>query len=50
MPMKKHKPESCFTNPPIIGAHGIGRGFGNSGTGIVDGPGNRISIWQFQKR
>jgi hypothetical protein len=31
--------KSCFTNPPIIGADGIGRGFGNSGTGIVDGPG-----------
>lgn len=28
----------CFTNPPIIGADGIGRGFGNSGTGIVNGP------------
>jgi Carboxypeptidase regulatory-like domain/TonB-dependent Receptor Plug Domain/TonB dependent receptor len=31
--------ESCFTTPPIIGADGIGTGFGNSGTGIVDGPG-----------
>lgn len=31
--------KSCFANPPIIGADGIGRGFGNSGTGIVDGPG-----------
>jgi hypothetical protein len=30
---------SCFTNPPIIGADGIGTAFGNSGTGIVDGPG-----------
>ena len=30
---------SCFTNPPIIGADGIGTGFGNSATGIVDGPG-----------
>ncbi len=31
--------KSCFTTPPIIGADGIGTGFGNSGTGIVDGPG-----------
>jgi len=30
---------SCFTNPPVIGADGIGTDFGNSGTGIVDGPG-----------
>jgi hypothetical protein len=30
---------SCFTSPPIIGADGIGTGFGNSPTGIVDGPG-----------
>jgi|HubBroStandDraft_6_1064221.scaffolds.fasta_scaffold00321_12 hypothetical protein len=30
---------SCFTSPAIIGADGIGTAFGNSGTGIVDGPG-----------
>lgn len=30
---------SCFTTPPIVGADGIGTAFGNSGTGIVDGPG-----------
>jgi hypothetical protein len=30
---------SCFTSPPIIGADGIGTAFGNSSTGIVDGPG-----------
>jgi Carboxypeptidase regulatory-like domain/TonB-dependent Receptor Plug Domain len=30
---------SCFTSPPIIGADGIGTAFGNSATGIVDGPG-----------
>ena len=29
---------SCFTTPPIIGADGIGTGFGNSSTGLVDGP------------
>jgi hypothetical protein len=29
---------SCFTSPPVIGQDGIGTGFGNSGTGIVDGP------------
>ena len=30
---------SCFTNPPVIGADGIGTGFGNSATGLVAGPG-----------
>jgi hypothetical protein len=30
---------ACFTSPPIIGADGIGTAFGNSGTGIVNGPG-----------
>ena len=30
---------SCFSRPPVIGADGIGTGFGNSGTGMVDGPG-----------
>jgi hypothetical protein len=30
---------SCFTSPPVIGTDGIGTAFGNSGTGIVDGPG-----------
>jgi Carboxypeptidase regulatory-like domain/TonB dependent receptor len=30
---------ACFKSPPIIGADGIGTAFGNSGTGIVDGPG-----------
>jgi Carboxypeptidase regulatory-like domain len=29
----------CFTTPPIIGADGIGTGFGDSATGIVEGPG-----------
>jgi Carboxypeptidase regulatory-like domain len=29
---------SCFMPAPIIGADGIGTAFGNSGTGIVDGP------------
>lgn len=29
----------CFTTAPIIGADGIGTGFGDSATGIVDGPG-----------
>ena len=29
----------CFTNPLIIGADGIGTAFGDSATGIVDGPG-----------
>jgi len=30
---------SCFTGSPIIGADGIGTSFGNSATGIVNGPG-----------
>jgi hypothetical protein len=30
---------SCFTTPPVIGADGIATAFGDSGTGIVDGPG-----------
>ena len=30
--------KSCFTTPPVIGADGIGTAFGNSGTGIVNGP------------
>ena len=29
----------CFTTPPVIGADGIGTAFGNSSTGIVNGPG-----------
>jgi hypothetical protein len=29
---------SCFQKPPIIGADGIGTAFGNSGSGIVNGP------------
>jgi hypothetical protein len=30
---------TCFTSPPIIGTDGVGTSFGNSATGIVDGPG-----------
>jgi Carboxypeptidase regulatory-like domain/TonB dependent receptor/TonB-dependent Receptor Plug Domain len=30
---------SCFTSPPVLGADGIATAFGNSATGIVDGPG-----------
>ena len=30
---------ACFTSPPVIGADGIGTAFGNSATGMVDGPG-----------
>ena len=30
---------SCFTTPPVIGADGKGTAFGNSATGVVDGPG-----------
>jgi hypothetical protein len=30
---------SCFTTPPVIGADGIGTAFGNSATGLLNGPG-----------
>jgi hypothetical protein len=30
--------QSCFANPPVIGGDGMGTGFGNSATGITDGP------------
>ncbi|MGB0010838.1 MAG: TonB-dependent receptor [Candidatus Sulfotelmatobacter sp.] len=30
---------TCFTNPRIIGSDGIGTAFGDSATGIVNGPG-----------
>jgi hypothetical protein len=30
---------SCFTTPPVIGADGVGTAFGDSATGMVDGPG-----------
>jgi hypothetical protein len=30
---------TCFSQPALIGADGIGTGFGNSATGIVNGPG-----------
>lgn len=30
---------SCFTTPPVISVDGVGTAFGNSATGIVDGPG-----------
>ncbi len=31
--------KACFTTPPIIGADGIDTGFGDSATGIANGPG-----------
>jgi hypothetical protein len=31
--------KACFADPRVIGADGIGTDFGNSGTGLVDGPG-----------
>jgi hypothetical protein len=40
---------ACFTSPPIIGADGIGTAFGNSGTGIVDGPGQANLDLTFSK-
>jgi hypothetical protein len=40
---------SCFTTPPIVGADGIGTAFGNSGTGIVNGPGQASLDVAFSK-
>jgi len=40
---------SCFTTPPVIGADGIGTAFGNSGTGIVSGPGQANVDLAFSK-
>jgi hypothetical protein len=40
---------SCFTTPPAIGADNLGTAFGNSGTGIVNGPGQAnldVAIWK----
>lgn len=31
--------KTCFTSPSVIGADGFGTDFGNSATGIADGPG-----------
>ena len=40
---------SCFTTPQIVGADGIGTAFGNSATGIVDGPGQANLDLAFSK-
>ncbi len=40
---------SCFTTPPIIGADAIGTAFGNSATGIVNGPGQANMDLAFSK-
>ncbi|HTB92309.1 MAG TPA: TonB-dependent receptor [Candidatus Sulfotelmatobacter sp.] len=40
---------SCFTTPPVISVDGIGTGFGNSGTGIVNGPGQANADIAFSK-
>jgi hypothetical protein len=40
---------SCFTSAPIIGADGIGTAFGNSATGIADGPGQANLDLAFSK-
>jgi len=37
--LSKYFNASCFESPQIIGSDGIATGFGNSATGIVDGPG-----------
>ena len=40
---------ACFTTPPIIAADGIGTAFGDSATGIVDGPGQANLDLAFSK-
>jgi hypothetical protein len=40
---------ACFTSSPVIGADGIGTSFGNSATGIVDGPGQANLDLAFSK-
>jgi hypothetical protein len=40
---------ACFTTPPIIGSDRIGTTFGNSATGIVDGPGQANLDLAFSK-
>ena len=40
---------ACFTSPRIIGADGIGTAFGNSATGLVDGPGQANLDLTFSK-
>lgn len=37
--LKHYFNSACFTTPTVIGEDGVGTGFGNSGTGIVNGPG-----------
>lgn len=41
--------ESCFASIPIIKTDGIGTAFGNSATGIVDGPGQANVDLAFSK-
>jgi hypothetical protein len=40
---------ACFTKPPVIGADGIGTAFGNSATGIANGPGQANLDLAFSK-
>jgi len=40
---------ACFASPSIIGADGIGTTFGNSATGLVDGPGQAKLNLAFSK-
>jgi Carboxypeptidase regulatory-like domain len=48
--LKGYFNRSCFTTPIIIGADGIGTAFGNSSTGIVDGPGEANVDIAFSKK
>jgi hypothetical protein len=40
---------ACFTTPPVIGSDGIATAFGNSATGLVDGPGQSNLDLAFSK-
>jgi hypothetical protein len=41
---------ACFTTAPVIGSDGIGTAFGNSGAGMVDGPGQANVDLGFSKQ
>ena len=41
--------KACFTTPPVIGADGIGTTFGDSATGLANGPGQANVDLSFSK-
>jgi hypothetical protein len=47
--LNNHFNPSCFTSPHVIGADDIGTAFGDSRTGVIDGPGSGKSDVAFAK-